>query len=191
MKSIIEGRKATIIYTPWFSRILMGLFMLSGIGVAIWIAFAVPGMDDVRADLLRTLQTVTLLMAGVSFLAILLSPAKLYVFDKSQGRGVFAIQQKYLFGTFQKKRPLSDVSHAEADRVKGEGPEAYWLFLVLKNGKRINFKPVAFTPEKTRAALEAIEFGLSSQGGVCPSGPVPGQSPPVPLRTGFGRRAQA
>lgn len=191
MKIAIEGRQASIIYTPWFNRILMSVFLLAGIAGSVWVSFAVQGMDDARADLLRTFQLLTLFLAGASFLALLLSPSKAYVFDKGQGRGVFSIQQRYVFGTFQKKRPILDVSHAEADRVKGDGPEAYWLRLILKNGKKIKFKPIAFTPEKTRAALEVIDFGLSDHGGVCPGGPVPGQSDPVPLRTGFGRRAKA
>lgn len=185
MNIVIEARKASIIYTPWFNRILMGGFFVAGLVGTIWVAFAVPGMDETRADLMRTFQAFTLFLTGASLLALLLSPSKAYVFDKAQGRGVFAIQQKFLFGTVQKKHALRELSHAEADRVKGNGPEAYWLRLILKNGKKIKFKPIAFTPEKTRAALEAIGFGLSAHGGVVQTPVRP--SAPV-ARAGFGRR---
>ena len=191
MNIVIEGRTASIIYTPWFNRILTGIFFLVSFVMAVWVAYMLPGMDEVRADLMRTFQTFSLFIAAACLLALFLLPSKAYVFDKGQGRGVFAIQQKYLFGTVQKKWALSEISHAEADRVKGNGPEAYWLRLILKSGKKIKFKPIAFTPEKTRAALEAIEFGLAAQGGVAPSAPVPVRASAPTARPGFGRRREA
>ena len=185
MNIVTEGRKASIVHTPWFNRILMGGLFLVGAVLAVWIAFEVRsrGQGGAWEDIMGTFQTVSLFMAVVGLFGLIISPSKAYVFDKGQGRGVFYIQRKFVFGTFQKPRPLSDLSHAEADRVKGNGPEAYWLSLVTKQGKKIKFKPMAFTPEKTKAALALIEVALAGQNGAPP------KMTRSPKRRGFGRAA--
>ena len=185
MNIVTEGRKASIVYTPWFNRILMGGLFLMCAGAAVWIAFDIKnrGQGGAWEDIMRTFQTVSLLMSGVGLVGLIASPSKAYVFDKGQGRGVFYIQRKFVFGTFQKPRPLTEISHAEADLVKGNGPEAYWLSLVTKKGKRIKFKPMAFTPEKAKAALALIEAALARQNGG------PSKTPLAAGRRGFGRAA--
>lgn len=185
MNIVTEGRKASIVHTPWFNRILMGGLFLFSAGAAIWIAFEVQskGQGGAWEDIMGTFQTVNLLTAGIGLLGLILSPSKAYVFDKGQGRGVFYIQRKFVFGTFQKPRPLSDFSHAEADLVKGNGPEAYWLSLVTKKGKKIKFKPMAFTPEKAKAALTVMKVALAGQSSAASNAPRPG------TRRGFGRAA--
>lgn len=185
MNIVTEGRKASITYTPWFNRILMGGLFLVCAGAAVWVAFDVRSRGEGGAweDVMLTFQTGCLFIAGIGLVGLIINPAKAYVFDKGQGRGVFYIQRKFVFGTFQKPRPLSDLSHAEADLVKGNGPEAYWLSLVTKEGKRIKFKPMAFTPEKAKAALALIEAALAGQNGV------PSTTPRSAQRRGFGRAA--
>ncbi|MEM9055127.1 MAG: hypothetical protein AAGB16_07365 [Pseudomonadota bacterium] len=185
MNIVAQGRRASLVYTPWFNRILLGGFFLFSAGAAIWIAFAVQGQEGAWADLMRTFQTANLLIAGAALLGLIFSPSRAYVFDKGQGRGVFYVQRKFVFGTFQKPRLLSELSHAEADRVKGNGPEAYWLRLVTKTGKKIKLGPVAFTPEKAKAALAVIKVALAGQGG----GTSSPQMSRRPVRKGFGRAA--
>lgn len=104
MNIVTEGRKASITYTPWFNRILMGGLFLVCAGAAVWVAFDVRSRGEGGAleDVMLTFQTGCLFIAGIGLVGLIINPAKAYVFDKGQGRGVFYIQRKFVFGTFQK-----------------------------------------------------------------------------------------
>ncbi len=179
------GQSAEMIHKPWFNWIMMGsLGVISAVGF-IYLQFELPNMEPAKAKVMGMMSSMTGGMALIGLLGVVIEPVKTVVFDRSKGHFVF--RKDYVFGKFGRQHPLSDIAGLKIKRVAGNGPEAYWVTLKLKNGKKKKFAPHAFKPEDAKL-IKAIVQG-SLRGAPAPTTPTATSRRQVSQRRGFGRAA--
>ncbi|MEM9937294.1 MAG: hypothetical protein AAF768_00470 [Pseudomonadota bacterium] len=178
-----NGQQAEIIYKPWFNWIMMGAISLVCLGGALFFFIMAMSKSGQHAEMLNTVALGTVGIGLICGLAIFTSPTKTVVFDR--GRRQFTFRNDYIFGQTGKPRSFSEIGGLDVKQVRGNGPEAYWVKLKLKKGKKLKFAPHAFTPQDARTIKTIIQESLRG-GGASASPSRLAQSAATPRR-GFGR----
>ena len=197
MQFVTVGRKVELVDRPIFNWILMGALGAIGTGMFVWTATALPEMTAFERNVASAPLMAFGAMALIGFATLLLHPTRIHSFDPQQG--VVSARLEFLFGLVTAPRVLSDVARAEAQTVEGPGPEAYWVYLVSKDGRRRKIRRGAFTPEATEAVLALFAETLRNTGrrtamvdtarSMGAAGARPGPSNPGPAKpTGPGPR---
>lgn len=171
MQIVTEGRKSELIETPLFSWCVTGGLGVLGLIGCVWMAAMLPTVAELKRVVLVPVMYAAGLTALVGIIVTLFTPAVILSLDPS--RGLVSRRRRYIFGAETSPVGLTDLVGLESERVDGDGPEAYWVYLVFSSGKRQKLRPAALDPDLLRkvASLFAQTLRSGGRGGMGGSRP--------------------
>ena len=175
MEIVTKGRATELVDRPVFNWCFMGAMGALGLALAVWILVSLPGMSELKRGVMMPALYASAFMGVIGVTTMLLLPIRIHCFEN----GRVTVRSSYLFGLETSGSQLSGLARVESEMVDGDGPEAYWVYLVNSDGSRRKLRKGALDPELHHHVVRLFQGAVGRQtGGATRNG-----APPPRIRT--------